>query len=504
MVARIVFAILGVLAALATGIVVLFTFGAVLAVLVTLLLLAFAAWSAQTTGETPRLASRIVVVLLLFLSTALTLYVATRLTLAFTDISGLVEPADQEVLAKAQQKIDEQVSDNAAFRLELTEGEITALVQDQLAAVAAPFRRVTIDIVGGNEDGQIEFSATSRNDQVTIQGRMNVALDAGMIQFELLDADVGAVSVPGIARGFVEDLINPFTEKGLTESGAEIQSVQLGDDRLVVVGSQQGGTLLSSATLRSALRRQAASSANTIELSVREQFGPGVVDGRESEGSSYYVALGDSLAANVGVKSAREGYVSRFHKQLQERDGAQYGLRNFGVSGETSASLIRTGQLDAAMEFISSHEVSYVTMNIGANDLLGHLASSDCENGLSTTACNDRIAAAFAAFEVNLGHIYGRLRDAAPDATIVFMTMYNPFSLGLGGRFQAATDRKLSEFNAVAAGLARSHGILIADGFTPMQGTAAVTTHMVDNPPDIHPRGIGFDILTGALVEALP
>ena len=96
------------------------------------------------------------------------------------------------------------------------------------------------------------------------------------------------------------------------------------------------------------------------------------------------------------------------------------------------------------------------------------------------------------------------MRDAAPDAMIVFMMAYNPFSMGLGSRFEVATDRKLSEFNDLAAQLARSHGILIADAFTPMQGTAAVTTHMVDNPPDIHPQGIGFDILTGVLVDALP
>ena len=380
--ARVVFAILGVLAALATGIVVLFTLGTLLGVLATLLLLAFAAWSAQTTGGTTQVASRIGVVFLLFLSTALSLYVARRLTLAFTDVSGPVEAADQETLATVQQKFDKQVAHKAAFRLELTEGEITALVQDQLAAVAAPLRSVAIDIVGGIEDGHIESRGTSRNGQVTMEGRMDVTLDAGMLQFELLDADVGAVRVAGIAGDFVEDLINPFTEKGLTDRRAEIQSVQLGDDRLVVVGSQRGGTLLSSAALRSALSRKAASSAKTLELPEREQFGPGVVDGRESEESSYYVAIGDSLAANVGVKSAREGYISRFHKQLQERDRAQYGLRNFSAPGETSASLIRVGQLDKALEFIGSHEVPYITINIGANDLLGHLASGDCENGL--------------------------------------------------------------------------------------------------------------------------
>ena len=69
---------------------------------------------------------------------------------------------------------------------------------------------------------------------------------------------------------------------------------------------------------------------------------------------------------------------------------------------------------------------------------------------------------------------------------------------------EGESDRLVKQLNSLAARLAQSHGVLIADGFTPMQGTAASTTHMLDNPPDIHPRAIGFDILAAALLDALP
>ena len=325
------------------------------------------------------------------------------------------------------------------------------------------------------------------------------------MRVELLDVDVGAINVPRLAEGAVEDLINPFANRALTEGGAEIQSVRLADDQVVIVGTQAGGRVLSSAMLLSGLRRHAAASDRAVKPPA-ERLGPGVVNGREAAGSSYYVALGDSLAANVGVSAPRDGYVSRFHNQLQRRDKDQYGLRNFAVSGETSASLIRTGQLDQALQFIRSHDVRYITINIGANDLLGHLGSADCSESLSTPACRQRIVDASTAYKANLERIFKRLRKAAPDATVIFLQTYNPFSLGFGSRvsMEAQSNRTLGEFNALAARLAQSHGLLVADGFTPMKGTAAVTTHMLDQPPDIHPQAIGFDLLAAALLDALP
>ncbi len=445
---RALFIVIGVLAALLTGVIVLFTLGTMLALLASALVLALGIYAALAEAKAqPVLRSSMVA--LLVLSLVMVVWGVTTLVSAFTDVSGPVEPADPQALASANDKFDEQVGDKAAFRLELTEAELTAVLQDGLAETGAPFQRVMIDVVGGgDEDGYVEFSATFRNGDLTIRGRLNVVLEAGALRVELLDVDVGAINMPRLAEGAVEELINPFANRVLTEGGAEIQSVRLADDRVVVVGTQAGGRLLSSATLLSGLRRHAAS-ARAVKPPA-ERLGPGVVNGREAAGSSYYVALGDSLAANVGVSAPRDGYVSRFHNQLQRRDKDQYGLRNFAVSGETSASLIRTGQLDEALQFIRSHEVRYITINIGANDLLGHLGSADCSEGLSTPACRQRIDDAFAAYEANLERIFKRLREAAPDATVIFLKTYNPFSLGFGSR--VALDHTFSDLRSVLRG----------------------------------------------------
>ena len=93
----------------------------------------------------------------------------------------------------------------------------------------------------------------------------------------------------------------------------------------------------------------------------------------------------------------------------------------------------------------------------------------------------------------------------AGDATVVFLQTYNPFSLGLASfvEFERVSNEAVEELNGVAARAALTQGALVANGFTPMQGTTTATTHMTDSPPDIHPRAIGFDILAVALVEAL-
>ena len=141
-----------------------------------------------------------------------------------------------------------------------------------------------------------------------------------------------------------------------------------------------------------------------------------------------------------------------------------------------------------------------------ANDLLGHLGSDDCSSDIEAAACRARITSAFESYRANIGSILAALRDSAPGATIVFMRAYNPFSLGFGGgvAFEAQSSTTLSALNDVAASAAAGQRILVADAFTPMLGTAAATTHMLDTPPDIHPRAIGYDVLASAVVDALP
>ena len=427
---------------------------------------------------------------------------------AITQTDGPADPADPALLAEADAKLDD-VAEEAGFRIELHETEITSYLQNGLTEIENnPVRRVDVDIVDGvaGGAGTITVGGEFKSGGVDFQGRIGVALTAGAVQVEVLDLDLGVLELPGIGRSAIEDLLAEVTDLNaiLTDVRADVQSIEIGNDRILVTGTQPEGNLLTSEILLAGIAAQAASVGSAVEPPL-EPLPPGIINGVSAPGNRFYVALGDSLAANVGVSEASLGYVSRVHRQLQIIAGADYGLRNFGISGETTGTLIRSGQLDTAIAFMAGAAVDYITIDIGAIDLLGHLGSEDCAVDLDASACRARIEGTFGTYEVNLGAILDALRAAEPDATIIFIRAYNPFSLGLGGgiEFERRSNEILDAFNDIAATLALDRGVLVADGFSPLQGTTAATTHMLDTPPDIHPYGIGYSLIAQAVVDVL-
>ena len=436
----------------------------------------------------------------------------TTLTIvrALTSTEGPPSPPDPRDLAAAEASLGAAAGE-AGFRLVLHEDEITAVLQQGLQDADVPLRSIAVDITEANgSTGVLVFTGEFKNGDIQLSGSARVTAAGGTIDVKVIDVELGALELPGIASGAVDDAIDSLLTRVsdldtlIAKERAQIQSIQFERDRIVVTGTQAGGTLLTSSTLLTALGNEAASAGSAVEPP-QQRLGPGTVDGLFSPGDVYYIALGDSLAANVGVDDARDGYVSRLHNQLELRDGIAYGLRNFGVSGETTGTLRNGGQLDDAIDFLGSNQTAYITIDIGANDLLGHLGSDDCSQALEAPGCQARIGSAFAAYEGNLDAVLASLRAAAPDATIVFLQAYNPFSLGFGASvgLERTSTEVLAEFNELAASIAERYDVHVADGFTPMLDTAAATTHMLDPVPDIHPNESGYDILAFALLETI-
>ncbi len=498
---------LGLLAGLVVAVVLLFTRGEIVAVVGLLVTIAAAFALAAVLPRGGAVALAVVELAVIVVGGAWIARQTVSVIDALTTTEGPAEPADPALLEIASQKFDD-IEDSAGFRLELMEEELEAFVQDGLSGDDVPLSKVTIDVIDGEDGGQglLEFVGAFKSGDLEVEGSLTARLEMGAVLIELLDIDLGSLRLPGLAEGAVEDLIESITDlnETLAAQQADVQSIEIGNDRIVITGTQGGGELLTSTALLAGLREQAAAVSTAVQPPP-EQIGPGTVDGLRADGPTYYVALGDSLAANVGVEAARDGYVSRFHKAIEERDGASYGLRNFGISGETSGTLIRGGQLEDAVAFLEGHDVTYVTIDIGANDLLGHLGSVECSADLDDPRCRSRIDTTFRVYGENMERIFDELRNAAPEATIVFMRAYNPFSLGFGASIglEETSNEILDAFNELAARIATEQGVLVADAFTPMLDTAAATTHMLDDPPDIHPVAIGFDVLAAALLDAL-
>ncbi|MCA1634437.1 MAG: arylesterase [Acidobacteria bacterium] len=87
------------------------------------------------------------------------------------------------------------------------------------------------------------------------------------------------------------------------------------------------------------------------------------------------VALGDSLTAGYGL-SLHESYPSLLQEQLKH-DGYEYEVVNAGVSGDTTAGGLR--RLDWALE----GDVRFVILELGANDILRGLPTSEMRKNLA-------------------------------------------------------------------------------------------------------------------------
>jgi lysophospholipase L1-like esterase len=502
--------LLGVPAAILVGILAWLRSGsAVWGLVLGVLVFAIAMYSAFAATRSPSILIALLMLALVVGSLYYGVSHALEIYRAISTTEGPVDEADPNSVASAEAAIAVANAQNG-FRIVLTEEEIGAYLQKGLGEIANnPIRRIEVDIedaAAHAESGTLSIVGFFKSSGVEFSGTVGFHLDTGAIRVDVTHLEVGDLDLPGIGRDAIEDILAEVADLNevLVGLNADVQSVTLGGDQIVVTGSHGGGATITSAALLTALADQAAGLGSAVEPP-DQRLGPGEVNGTLFPGVPVLVALGDSLAANVGVDEPRRGYVSRVHAELQRRDARTLGLRNFGVSGETTGTMIRGGQLDAAIAYIQSVDVAYVTIDIGANDLLGHLGSDDCSDDIDSPDCSKRLDAAFTTYEANLSVILERLAAAAADAPVVYLTAYNPFSLGLAGGvgFEGRSDEILAAFNALATEVAEGLGVIVADGFTPMRGTTAATTHMLDAEPDIHPRAIGYGILAWAIIEAL-
>lgn len=147
-------------------------------------------------------------------------------------------------------------------------------------------------------------------------------------------------------------------------------------------------------------------------------------ESREPTGAGdVYLALGDSLAAGFTVSRPEEAYVARIGAALQQAQPII--IRNIGVPGETSDSILRV-QLPRAMEIIrderaAGRRVSPITIDIGGNDALA-----------VERAPNDVRQGTIARVERNVATLLDQLiaattQDGQRTADIAIMTYYNPY-----------------------------------------------------------------------------
>ncbi|MGH9742030.1 MAG: SGNH/GDSL hydrolase family protein [Candidatus Acidiferrum sp.] len=245
-----------------------------------------------------------------------------------------------------------------------------------------------------------------------------------------------------------------------------------------------------------------------------------------------YLALGDSLAIGLqpspsGDVATGQGYADDLFAQFSARIPGLT-LAKLGCSGETTASMIQGGvcsypegsQLDAAVSFLKTHQVAFITLDIGANDV----DSCISQTGIDSSCIQN----GFKSVGANLPWILRTLRLAAGAKTpIVAMNYYDPFlaAWALGASGQALALQSLqatTDFNLILEGIYLAFRVHLADvahafriyNFLPVPGenvpvnvfvTEAWTWMAAPAPfgPDIHPNAAGYAVIAAAFASKI-
>jgi lysophospholipase L1-like esterase len=207
----------------------------------------------------------------------------------------------------------------------------------------------------------------------------------------------------------------------------------------------EGAQISKARHVRRRLRLAAIAVPVVVLGSLIGQAAAGPVAAAAAGAPKFYLALGDSLArgvqpapSGVSVKT-NEGYVDDLY--AHERTLVP-GLRlmKLGCPGETTTTMISGGicsyssgsQLAQADGFLRTHNVAFITIDIGANNVDGCVSATGFDSGCVT--------AGVTAAGKDLPKILTSLQTSAPGVPIFGMNYYDPFlSAWLSGATALAT-----------------------------------------------------------------
>ncbi len=201
-----------------------------------------------------------------------------------------------------------------------------------------------------------------------------------------------------------------------------------------------------------------------------------------------YVALGDSIAQGYALPDVRgQRYSTLLAAMIDELEFYDCEVHNYAVSGHTSDDMLELLALGSAAELEGA---DIVTVSIGANNVLRpaidslskiYIYSMISDPALRNQMVNqlkDQLmlltAQGVEDFKNDLPDIIDAIREKAPDARIIFQTVYNPFrnfnlDIGLDASFldmKAESDLLVKDLNEVILDSADKYGYEVVDIYT--------------------------------------
>lgn len=238
--------------------------------------------------------------------------------------------------------------------------------------------------------------------------------------------------------------------------------------------------------------------------------------------------LGDSIASGYGLSD----YVSGNNYSAPESFGNLLGAgnpqyKNYAVDGRNSDELLAavSDENDPIMSSISN--AGNVIISIGGNDFLMPMLNAvktaaltdtdffmsilggDISSGSISEYSNNILRSALTAARAvdvehsvnNIRRITERISALAPDARVILLTVYDPFSGNvLLTAASEAAEEKLAELNGGIKSL-EGGNVFVADIYSEFKGHESEFTNI--GRLDIHPNGAGHERIYEVLSEML-
>lgn len=237
-----------------------------------------------------------------------------------------------------------------------------------------------------------------------------------------------------------------------------------------------------------------------------------------------YVAIGDSICRGYGLDDPE---TQRYSSLIGKQTGCT--VYNYGVDGQTGEELI-TFLREGKAEALSQADV--VSVSIGGNNLLhvlstlffSMLGNLDLNNPASLLQMDaeDLFAAvddAVTAFELELPVLIELIGQQAPNAKILFQTVYNPYRsfvfppLRLNGgpnggltTISALTDECIQRLNEKIRDGALQYGYTVCDVYDAFEQNAdrLVNATLTKLNFDPHPNAEGHAVIAEVLLKEIP
>ncbi|WP_110932576.1 GDSL-type esterase/lipase family protein [Paenibacillus bouchesdurhonensis] len=203
-------------------------------------------------------------------------------------------------------------------------------------------------------------------------------------------------------------------------------------------------------------------------------------------------AIGDSLAKGTGDDSGK-GFARRFVELIKEQGMDSKLVNNLGINGLTTEGLMAL--LDEKGVQYSLSQAHIIILSIGGNDLFDGGENLQTAGKLPTELDLEQ---SVSQASMRLGAIADKIRETNPEAQLVYISLYNPFS-DLPGMREIG-DEAVSRWNHIVTNILRERERTLVvptfDLFTYNSQKYLASDHF-------HPNGAGYQIIAERMMQGI-